>query len=115
MRNAFALIPLLILVAQLAAKPGNWPVFPFQNGVHFKTVKERIKVLKELGYDGIGSAKLSQSDLPLPDRLKLYDEAGLKLFSFYVGGRLGANGHSYGKEIRRAITDLTGRDVILEL
>ena len=75
MRNAFALIPLLILVAQLAAKPGKWRVFPFQNGVHFKTVKERIEVLKELGYDGIGSAKFSQSDLPLPQRLKLYDEA----------------------------------------
>ena len=64
MRNAFALIPLLILVAQLAAKPEAWPVFPFQNGVHFKTTAERVKVLKELGYDGIGSAKLSKSELP---------------------------------------------------
>ncbi len=115
MRNIIALFPLLFLVAQLAAKPGVLPVFAFQNGVHFKTVKERIKVLKELGYDGIGSAKLSPSDLPLPQRLKLYDEAGLKLFSFYVGGRLGANGHSYGKEIIQAIKELKGRDTILEL
>ncbi len=83
--------------------------------MHFKTVKERIKVLKELGYDGIGSAKLSQSNLPLPQRLKLYDEAGLKLFSFYVGGRLGPKGHSYGKEISQAIKELKGRDTILEL
>ena len=86
MRNIIALFPLLFLVAQLAAKPGVLPVFAFQNGVHFKTVKERIKVLKELGYDGIGSAKLSPSDLPLPQRLKLYDEAGLKLFSFMQSG-----------------------------
>ena len=115
MRNIIALFPFLFLVGQLASKPEAWPVFPFQNGVHFKTVKERIKVLKELGYDGIGSAKLSQSDLALPERLKLYDEAGLKFFSFYVGGRLGTNGHSYSKEIRQAIKELKGRDTILEL
>ncbi len=115
MRKIITLFSLLFLGAQLSAKTDTWPVFAFQNGVHFKTVKERIKVLKELGYDGIGSAKLSQSDLPLRQRLKLYDEAGLKLFSFYVGGRLGANGHSYGKEISQAIKDLKGRETILEL
>ena len=115
MRKIIAIFPLLFLVAQLAAKTDTWPVFAFQNGVHFKTVKERINILKELGYDGIGSAKLSQSDLPLLQRLKLYDEAGLKLFSFYAGGRLGANGHSYGKEISQAIKDLKGRETILEL
>ena len=115
MRKIITLFSLLFLGAQLSAKTDTWPVFAFQNGVHFKTVKERIKVLKELGYDGIGSAKLSQSDLPLPQRLKLFDEAGLKLFSFYVGGQLGANGHSYGKEISQAIKDLKGRDTILEL
>ena len=64
------------------------PVYAFQNGVNFKTVKERVKVLEELGYDGIGSAKLSKSDLSLPDRLKAYEKAGLKIFSFYIGGKL---------------------------
>ena len=102
-------------VGQLSAKPESWPVYAFQNGVHFKTTVERIKVLKELGYDGIGSAKLSQSDLALPQRLRLYDEAGLELFSFYVGGRLGSNGHSYSKEISQSIKDLKGRKTILEL
>ena len=63
MRNIIALFPLLFLVPQLSAKPESWPVYSFQNGVHFKTTAERVKVLKELGYDGIGSAKLSQSDL----------------------------------------------------
>ena len=115
MKSIATTILLLAGLTQLAAKPETWPVYAFQNGVHFKTVKERIKVLKELGYDGIGSAKLSQSDLPLPQRLKLYDEAGLKLFSFYVGGKLGTKGHSYSKEISRAIKDLKGRDTILEL
>jgi len=93
----------------------SWPVYAFQNGVHFKTVKERVQVLKELGYDGIGSAKLAQSDIPLPQRLKNYDEAGLKLFSFYIGGKLTKEGHSYSPEIKEAIKQLKGRDTILEL
>ena len=108
-------ILLITHFVHLSAKTDTWPVYAFQNGVHFKSAEERVKVLKELGYDGIGSAKLSQNALPLPQRLKLYDEAGLKLFSFYVGGKLGTNGHSYGKEISQAIKDLKGRDTILEL
>ena len=103
-----SILLLIISFVHLSAKTETWPVFAFQNGVHFKTTQERVKVLKELGYDGIGSAKLSQSNLPLPQRLKLYDEAGLKLFSFYVGGRLGPKGHSYGKGISQAIKELIG-------
>ncbi|MFP6885964.1 MAG: TIM barrel protein, partial [Opitutales bacterium] len=115
MKTIASLFLLLAGLTQLSGKTETWPVYAFQNGVHFKTTQERVKVLKELGYDGIGSAKLSQSDLPLPQRLKLYDDAGLKLFSFYIGGRLGPKGHSYGKEITQAIKDLKGRDTILEL
>ena len=90
-------------------------VYAFQNGVHFKTVKERVQVLKKLGYDGIGSAKLSQSDLSLPDRLKAYEKAGLKIFSFYIGGKLSSEGHTYQSEIPEAITQLKGHDTVLEL
>ena len=115
MKTIASFLLLLATFTHVAAKSDTWPVFAFQNGVHFKTSADRVKVLKELGYDGIGSAKLSQSNLPLPQRLKLYDESGLKLFSFYVGGRLGTKGHSYGKEISQAIKDLKGRDTILEL
>ena len=115
MKTITCLFLLITSFFHLSAKTDTWPVFAFQNGVHFKTTQERVKVLKELGYDGIGSAKLSQSDLPLPQRLKLYDDAELKLFSFYVGGRLGPKGHSYGKEISQAIKQLKGRDTILEL
>ena len=91
------------------------PIYAFQNGVHFKTVKERVKVLEELGYDGIGSAKLSQSDLSLPDRLKAYEKAGLKIFSFYIGGKLSSEGHTFQSEIPEAIRQLKGHDTILEL
>ncbi|MEK9984204.1 MAG: TIM barrel protein [Opitutae bacterium] len=115
--KSILLVPLLAILisTNLLSKPKALPVFAFQNGVHFKTTSERVKVLKELGYDGIGSAKLTQSDLPLLERLKLYEDSGLQLFSFYVGGRLGKNGHSYAKEISEAIAQLKGRDTILEL
>ena len=115
--KSILLVPLLAILVStnLLGKPKTWPVFAFQNGVHFKTTSERVKVLKELGYDGIGSAKLTQSDLPLLERLKHYEDTGLQLFSFYVGGRLGKNGHSYAKEISEAIAQLKGRDTILEL
>ena len=98
-----------------SAPAKSLPVYAFQNGVHFKTVKERVKVLEELGYDGIGSAKLSQSDLSLPDRLKAYEKAGLKIFSFYIGGKLSSEGHTFQSEIPEAIRQLKGHDTILEL
>jgi len=102
------------LFADLFAESVKWPLFAFQNGVPFKTVEERVRVLKELGYDGIGSAKPSAGE-QLKKRLKLYDEAQLKLFSFYVGGRLGAQGHTYNPVITEMIADLKGRDVVIEL
>ena len=102
------------LVADLLAESVKWPFFAFQNGVHFKTVEERVRVLKELGYDGIGSANPSAGE-QLKKRLRLYDEAKLKLFSFYVGGRLGAEGHTYNPVITEMIAGLKGRDTVIEL
>ncbi len=114
MKTIAAAILLVAGFTNLFAESETWPVYAFQNGVHFKSAEERVKVLKELGYDGIGAARVNDA-LSLPQRLKLYDEAGLKLFSFYVGGRLEPKGHNYSKEISQAIKDLKGRDVILEL
>jgi len=111
------LLALILTTVGLLAADKPWPVFAFQNGVHFGKVQQRIAVLKELGYDGIGSANLN-ADLPLPQRLKAYDDAGLKLFSFYVGGRLSGNGtkgHSYSPAITQALPYLKGRDTFLEL
>ena len=105
---------LILTTAALHAADKPWPVFAFQNGVHFGKVEQRIAVLKELGYDGIGSANLG-ADLPLPARLKAYDEAGLKLYSFYVGGRLTAEGHRYNPAILAALPHLKDRETYLEL
>ena len=85
--------------------------FAFENGVRFGSTEERIKVLKELGYDGIGSARPKD----IPARLKLYDEAELRIFSLYVGGKLGADGHTYDPAISEAIRQLKGRKTVIEL
>jgi len=108
-------IGIFTLHQSFGAPAKSLPIYAFQNGVHFKTVKERVQALKELGYDGIGSAKLSQSDLSLPDRLKAYEKAGLKIFSFYIGGKLSSEGHTFQSEIPEAIRQLKGHDTILEL
>jgi sugar phosphate isomerase/epimerase len=101
-------------VTGVRAEQAKWPLFAFQNGVHFKSVEERVSALKELGYDGIGSANPSTGE-QLKKRLSLYDEAKLKLFSFYVGGRLGAKGHTYNPVITEMIAGLKGRDTVIEL
>lgn len=104
----------LSIIADVRAESAKWPLFAFQNGVHFKTPEERARVLKELGYDGIGSANPSAGE-ELQQRLKIYDDAKLKLFSFYVGGKLGARGHTYNPVITEMITGLKGRDTVIEL
>ena len=87
------------------------PFFAFENGVHVGTAQQRANVLKELGYDGIGSANPRN----LPARLPVYDAAGLKVFSLYVGGSLTADGPKYDPIISEAIGQLSGRDTVIEL
>ena len=94
-----------------AARPFNPPFFAFENGVHFGSTEQRVEVLKELGYDGIGSANPRN----LPARLPLYDKAGLKIFSLYVGGSLDADGPKYDPLISKAIKQLQGRETMIEL
>ena len=116
MIRTLSLAPVLLIVclAAHAEQPidsFNPPFFAFENGVHFAATEQRVKVLKELGYDGIGSAHPRN----LPDRLPLYDRAGLKIFSLYVGGRLEADGPEYDPLISTAIEQLKGRDTVIEL
>ena len=88
------------------------PFFAFENGVRFGSTEERAKALKEFGFDGVGSANPRN----LPERLKIYDAAGLKIFSLYVGGKLeGEKGFTYDPIIAEAIRQLKGRDTIIEL
>lgn len=87
--------------------------FAFENGVRFSTAEEQIRVLQELGYDSLGSAKPQN----LPARLKLHRDAGLRISSLYVGGKIGAdkNLQAINPAIPAAIKQLEGHDTIIEL
>ncbi|MEM7315700.1 MAG: TIM barrel protein [Planctomycetota bacterium] len=85
--------------------------YAFENGVHFDSPEQGVKVLKELGYDGIGSINPRGVAKLLP----IYEAAGLKVVSLYVGGRVDSEGSHYDSVISDAITQLKGKDVILEL
>ena len=62
----------------------NWDFYVFQNGVHFPSDQKAAETLKELGYSGIGSAKLPG----LEKRLETYHQHGLRIHSLYVGAVL---------------------------
>ncbi|MES2981014.1 MAG: TIM barrel protein [Verrucomicrobiota bacterium] len=86
-------------------------LYAFQNGMKFKSVEDGVQLIKELGYQGIGS--LEPRDLA---KLKAaYEKEGLKIFSVYLGGKVNAENFSYGNEINEAIGLLTGTDALLEL
>ena len=87
--------------------------FAFENGLASLPISERIQILKELGYDGIGSARPNN----IPERLKQYDKAGLDILSLYVGGKLndGETGHTYDPALAAAITQLKSRETVIEL
>ena len=77
--------------------------FVFENGVRFGTTDQQIQVLKELGYDSLGSAKPHH----LPERLKLHRESGLRISSLYIGGPIGQPVHA---TLSESIRQLEGHD-----
>ncbi|MAR10533.1 MAG: hypothetical protein CL681_11230, partial [Blastopirellula sp.] len=70
----------LVLAFQLLASASSAEdfqpqFFAFQNGVHFPSTAKRIEVLKELGYDGMGSINLRD----LAHRCREFKAADLKI------------------------------------
>ncbi len=110
-RFAAAVVALIISASSLPAADFAPEFFAFENGTHFPSRQLRIAALKELGYDGIGSA----NPRDLESRLPLYDAAGLKIFSLYVGGHLGSEKPTYDPIITQAIEQLKDRDTVIEL
>ncbi|MEM1443416.1 MAG: TIM barrel protein [Verrucomicrobiota bacterium] len=82
-----------------------WPFFAFENGMRDMAPEERIALLKELGYDGVGSASPGN----LVERLKLYDEAGLKVFSLYLGLEVFPDRFEIKPGVTEAMAQLKGR------
>jgi sugar phosphate isomerase/epimerase len=100
-----------VAVAEKPQPPFEPSFYPFQNGMRFKSVEEGVKLIKDLGYQGVGSSE--------PRNLAQFKAAcekeGLKIFSVYLGGKVNADNFSYGNEINEAIAILKGTDALLEL
>jgi sugar phosphate isomerase/epimerase len=108
-RTGVVLGVLLVSVAARAAEPGlPFPFFAFDNGV--RTIADPPKVLKELGYAGMGASGFNVGALA-----KQYRDAGLKLFSTYVPCYLNKTPAYDPEQYKRCISDLKGTGALLWL
>jgi sugar phosphate isomerase/epimerase len=91
--------------------PAALSIYPFRNGLPRGSVEDGTKLVKKLGYDGVGSI---HGDF-VKEYLKACDQTGLKFFSTYVGGKVTAEGFTYDPKVSEAIVLLKGRDALVEL
>ena len=87
------------------------PFFAFDNGTGRGRIPfdQQAKMLKELGYDGIGFDGVEQ----IPEMLKDLDAVGLKMFSIYLAVWVDPKKPPYDPRLRTAIEQLQGRDTLI--
>lgn len=90
-----------------AEAPSCWPFFVFDNGL--RGIADPPRLLKELGYAGMGASGLKVAGL-----VKQYQAAGLRVFSTYVACHLDKT-PAYAPLFREAVRELQGTGVILWL
>jgi len=91
---------------------GSFPIFAFDNYMtvgDYSQPQVRAETLKELGYDGMGTRGTD-----LARQTEIFEKAGLKLFSTYIGLDLDAD-QKYDANLIKAIKQLKGKDTILWL
>jgi len=103
----------LILLGSVSVAASDLPFYAFQNGVRFANDELRADALKELGFDGIGSAQLPP-DGELAPLFATYRERGLKVFSFYTGVEITGEGTSIPPGLLDTIPKMKGHEVVLE-
>jgi len=116
-----ASICLFVLLAaaplQAADQPGKLeldnPFFAFDNGTGRGKLPpdEQAKMLKELGYDGIGYTGTAG----IAGMLAALDRYGLKMYSTYVGANVDEGAAPYDVGLPEAIRQLKGRPTALWL
>ena len=90
------------------------PFFAFDNGTgrgQHIPMDEQAKMLKELGYAGIGYTGTQG----VPETLMVPDAQKLKMFSIYVGACVDADKPPYDSGLEKAIEQLKGRDTLIFL
>jgi len=103
------LVPTLVRGEQ--EPPFSPGFYPFQNGMRFGSADEGVRLIKELGYQGVGSVYPKD----LAEFKAACDKEGLEVFSIYAGGKVNADGFDYGKDVSDAIAMLKGTDAVVEL
>lgn len=70
------------LAARADSRPRSWPFYAFDNGLRdVKGIDDKVKLLKDLGYDGI-EYHLNPKEMPV--MLDALDKHGLKMFGIYT-------------------------------
>lgn len=89
------------------------PFFAFANGVEPErlSLEEQARLLKQLGYDGIGWEGIEQ----IPEMLAALDRQGLKMFSVYVAASVDPGRPPYDPRLAEAIRQLKGRETLIWL
>ncbi|MBW8014910.1 MAG: TIM barrel protein [Planctomycetes bacterium] len=88
----------------------SFPLFAFDNYMvagDYKQSQVRADTLKELGFDGMGT-----SGTNLVEQTEIFEKAGLKLISTYIGLDLDAD-QKYDANLIKAIKQLKGKGTIL--
>lgn len=88
----------------------SFDLFAFDNYMtvgDYTQSQVRADTLKELGFDGMGT-----SGTKLMEQTEIFEKAGLKLFSTYIGLDLDAD-QKYDANLEKAIKQLKGKDTIL--
>lgn len=111
MRALILVLCLAIPLFHCGAQETPPPLYVFQNGLQFGSVDEGVRLIRKLGFQGVGS--VYPKDLA---RFKTAcDKEGLKLFSLYAGSTVNADGFRYGPEVNEAIRLLKGSATLVEL
>jgi len=105
--------PCLVFAANVDAAPPPArpnPFFAYAFDAHGLSPEEQAKMLKELGYAGIGWGKTRISEM-----LKKLDVYGLKMFSIYVAADVDPDKPAYDPALKEAIEQLKGHDTVIWL
>ncbi len=93
---------------------GPNPFFAMDTGTKddkHKTTKEQVRMLKELGYAGIGYTGCDG----LTELLEGLDKNALRLFTVYLGVNIDPDRQKYDPKLKEALKVLKGRNTILWL
>ena len=111
MRLTLTVVALALLLPAASLRSSEYPFFAMDTGTKdakHKTPESQVKMLKELGYAGVGHTGFGN----IPEMLKLLDANGLKMFTVYVGVSLD-KGTVDG--LQQGVKALEGRDTLIWL